>query len=381
MKKETTPADEHKENRGMPEERKAEHRTKRLASLDAFRGLTILGMLLVNNVAVDIFTPRQLTHAPWNGGIYFADLVFPWFLYIVGVSVPFAAASRRQKGVSTRNYIFNVLKRAAMLVFLGCLVDSSIAHTPLFALGVLQLIGLAYLVASLVYLLPLPARLSITAVFLAAHWGAIKYIPIPGIGAGHFAENINLIKYLDHTYLKEIHLKGLISVIPTSALVILGSTIGDLLRKEMKGLRKFLWLATVGIVLMFVGKLWSLDIPFNKPVWTASYILFSAGFGTLVLGFLYLAIDVCRVGFWAFPFVVLGTNAIMAYVVPILVKMYILQGWRWGGSSLSLQDTILGYLSRHYGQLNGGWLYTALYITFWWLILLYMYHKRLFLRV
>ena len=122
----------------------------RLLSLDAFRGLTIAGMLLVNNIALDSRTPAQLTHAPWNGGVRFADVIFPWFLLIVGVAVSYSAASAKKKELSFWRVDLKILGRVLALVFLGCLIDSSLAKRPVFDLNVLQLIGLAYGVASIV---------------------------------------------------------------------------------------------------------------------------------------------------------------------------------------------------------------------------------------
>ena len=149
-------------------------RMPRLVSLDAFRGLTIAGMLLVNNIALDERTPAQLTHAPWNGGIRFADVIFPWFLLIVGVAVPFSAASARTKGTAWWRFSGRVLGRVFALVFLGCLIDSSLLKQPVFDLNVLQLIGLAYGVGSLLYALPIWLRLPVALGLLAGHTALIQ---------------------------------------------------------------------------------------------------------------------------------------------------------------------------------------------------------------
>jgi predicted acyltransferase len=130
--------------------------------------------------------------------------------------------------------------------------------------------------------------------------------------------------------------------------------------------------------------LWNLDLPFNKPLWTASYILYTAGLGCIVLGLLYFVIDVKGWKRWSFPLLVLGMNAILAYVLPIAVKIYIFQGWTLpasGGSALSLQQTALKSLTAWAGSMYGGWLYTCGYILFWWLIILMFYKKKIFLRV
>ncbi len=359
--------------------------TKRLMSLDAFRGLTILGMLLVNNIALDTDTPRNLTHAPWNQGIYFADLIFPWFLFIVGVAITYAAASHIRKGLPLWRYDLKAFSRAASLILLGCLIDSSLAKRPVFDLGVLQIIGLAYLIAALLVELPVSRRMIIAVGLLAMHWAAIRFLPIPGVGSGVFTQNQNLINHLNQTYLMPFHLNGLISVIPTSALALIGTVIGDILRRDELGQRhKTIYLLAGGLVLALIGWLWNLDLPFNKPVWTSSYILFTSGLGSILLGVLYLLIDVRMWRMWAFPLVIFGMNAIAAYVIPILVKVYVLQGWTWkmpDGSTQPLQAAILHACKAHFGGIGGGWTYTASYILVWWLVLLYMYRKKVFLRI
>jgi predicted acyltransferase len=363
----------------------ADTRSRRLASLDAFRGLAIVGMLLVNNVALDTATPRPLTHAPWNGGIYFADLVYPWFLLIVGVAIPYSAASHRARGLPLWRYDLKIIARAAALVLLGCLIESSQYKRPTFDLGVLQQIGLAYLVGAMLCELSVLRRLLVAASFLLAHWAAIRFLPIPGVGAGVFTENTNIIAHFNRLYLQPVSLRGLISLVPMSALVLIGTAIGDSLRREA---RAPIWKATrllaAGAALAGIGWVWNLDLPFNKSVWTASYILYSAGLGAVVLALFYLTMDVTGWKFLGFPLVVFGANAMMAYVTPILVKIDILQEWKWrmpDHSLLPLQDALLQYCFLHAGRIRGGWMYTLGYILFWWLVLLYMYVKRVFWRV
>ena len=358
---------------------------KRLVSLDALRGLTILGMLLVNNVMLDTATPQQFRHAGWNQGVNAADLVFPWFIFIVGVAIPYAAASHRKSGQPAWRYDLKVLSRAATLVLLGCLLDSSIYRRPIFDLNVLQLIGLAYMVAALLYDLPVTRRLMLACGFLLAHWAALRFMPIPGIGKGVFTESHNFVNHINQVYLAQYGLQGLASVVTTSALAMIGTAVGDLLRAEPDNrLRKFGYLMAGGAILALIGWAWNLDLPFNKPLWTSSYVVFAAGLGTLALGVFYLVIDIVGWRAWAFPLVVFGMNAIMAYVAPILVKVYIFRDWTWtmpDGSSLPLGEAIPHWFFGHFGHVNGGWAYTSAYILFWWLVLLQMYRKKVFLRV
>lgn len=354
----------------------------RLLSLDAFRGLTIFGMLLVNNVALSEATPGQWQHARWNEGVTFADFVFPWFLLIVGVAVPYAWASHRKKGFGYGRWLAKALGRALVLLALGCLILSSLAHQPVFALGVLQLIGLAYCVGALCYPLPLAARLALAAALLLGHWALLRFAPLPGVDV--FSEEQNVIAHLNRTYLARYHLNGLVSVIPTGAMVLLGTAFGDVLRSAQNPRRKLSALLVGGLALAAVGWLWSYDLPFNKPVWTASYILYTAGWGAVTLGALFALIDMARFHALAFPFIVFGANAILAYVAPILVKVFILQGWTWpmpDGTNPTLQTALLQAARAHFGPFNGGLAYTFGYIAVWWLVLLVLYRKGIFLRV
>jgi len=353
---------------------------KRLISLDAFRGLTITGMLLVNNIALDYKTPDHLTHAAWNQGVNFADMVFPWFLLIVGVAIPYASESHFKKGFSRLNYIVKAFSRMVTLILLGCLIDSSIIKQPVFGLGVLQLIGLAYFVATMLYGLPQIWRVIFAIAFLVGHWALIRFLPVPGMEPGMFTEENNVIAYINQIYLQPLHLKGLISIVPASAMVLIGTIIGDILRsKDMSEKVKFACMMTLSTGLGLSGWLWSLDLPFNKPVWTASYILYTAGWGIMVMGLLYLVIDIIGWQKWSFPLVVFGVNAILAYVLPIMVKLHVFQEWTLG-ANMSIIQVYLQFCIDNWGRIAGGWVYTLSYIIFWWVILFYFYKKKIFLR-
>ncbi len=359
--------------------------SNRLISLDAFRGLTILGMLLVNNVALDNRTPKQMLHADWSGAVHLADLVFPWFLLIVGVAIPYAAASRHEHGESYWRFVPKVFGRAITLVLLGCLIDSSASHRPVFDLNVLQLIGLAYFVGALIYQLPMALRGLLAAVLLGTHWYILKFMPQPGAATGTFTEAQNAVIYLNQTYLNRFHLSGLVSVIPAAAMVLIGTGLGDLLRRgSLRPWRKFFALCGAGAAMVVLGWLWSRAIPFNKPCWSPSFILYTAGWAALTLAAFYAVLDVQKWRWGALPFLVFGSNAIFAYVAPILVKFYILQGWAWpgpNGKPWPLQTALLHASVVHLGHVRGGIAYTLAYVLVWWTVLFVLYRRKIFLRV
>jgi len=359
-------------------------KSPRLQSLDAFRGLSIVLTLLVSNIALDTATPKQLMHAGWNGGIHLADLVFPWFLFAAGVAIPFSAASAKKKGIPGWRYDLKILSRTAALVALGCLVDSSVQHQPLFTLGVLQIIGLAFLVGAFLYELPLFRRVILAVGMLLAYWAIIKFIPAPGMGAGAFEATHNIIYYLNRTYFSAVGLWGITSVVPTAAMMIIGSVIGDLLRnKTLTEHKRLAMLLIVGVVLVAAGFLWNFSLPYNKPLWTPAYVLMTAGLGTLLLGVLYLIVDAAGWWHWTYPLLVLGANAILAYVMPILVKLLILENWHHNlhGVKMSVEQWFLTVAKTRYGAVPGGWVYTLGYILVWWIVLWFFYRKKVFLRV
>lgn len=362
-----------------------EKKQTRLLSLDAFRGFTILLMLLVNNIALDTFTPRHFTHAAWNQGLNLADFVAPWFLFCVGVAIPFSAASFKKTGEPIWKYDLKILRRGGLLILLGCLIDSSLYNGPVFCLDVLQLIGLAYIIGALLYDLPLFRRMTIAAFLLLGYWAAIKFLPVPGVGAGVFEETKNFVTHLNRTYLDPVNLAGLPSIIPTAALVLIGSAVGDILRRRDRDpMWTVGWLIIVGAILSIGGLIWNTSLGFNKPLWTPSYILLTAGTGSAILGILYLIIDTHGWKKWSFPLIVFGSNAIVAYVAPILVKVLILQKWQVPvahGKTVPLLQHFLDILVNYLGKIPGGWLYTIAYIAVWWVILWQLYRKKIFLRV
>ena len=381
----------------------------RVLALDALRGLVILLMLLVNNLALDTATPTQLAHAPWNGGVRVADLVYPWFLFCVGVAIPFSMAGSRRRGWPAWRVTLRVLSRTAILVLLGCLLDSSLSKRPVLKLGVLQMIGLSYLVGALLYELSAGRRMLVAGALLGLHWMALKLLPIPGVGTGVLAEHDNFVQHLNRTYLEAVHLAGLPSLVPLAALVLIGSVIGDLLRQPRStawlqsprarrqarhpeesegtadpGTHRIASLLVAGVGLLAAAGLWSLSIGFNRLVWAPSFVLLAAATGTVALALLYVLIDTTGWRSWAYPLLVFGSNAVLAYVAPILVKAFILQEWqvRVGpGQLVPVLQWWLDFWVAHAGRIAGGWLYTLSYLAVWWGVLWHLYRKQLFLRV
>lgn len=354
-------------------------KTPRLTSLDAFRGATVALMLLVNNLALDAAkaTPTQLVHAPFGEWARLADLVFPWFLLCAGLSMPFSYRSAKRRGTSYGGWTRKGLGRATGLLLLGMLLDSSVNHRPTFGLGVLQLIGLASLVAALLMPLKPVVRGLIAAGLLGAYGAALAWIPVPTHGRTVLTEHANLVLYLNEVYFRPLGLRGLPSVVPTSALVLMGSLVGEALAKPQGRLRVFL----SGLGLAGVGAGWFLmGHPMAKAIWTAPYILFSGGLGTAIVGVLSALLDGRPWAILTAPLNVFGANPLIAYAGPILVKTLILQNWTISDGR-TIQEAWLETMMTRFGAFEGGWAYTLGYIALTWIVLAWMRRKGMVLRL
>jgi predicted acyltransferase len=357
--------------------------SRRSVALDALRGLTVALMLLVNNVALGPFTPTQLQHAPWSAGIHIADLVFPWFLFCAGTALPFAWASARKRHSSRWDWSRKALQRAVTLFALGCFLTSAINHAPTISLGVLQLIGLAGLIAALLEPERPILRGGIAALLLIGYWAFLRFTPITGLELGTFEPGRNPAANLNQ-WLDPYGLRGLPSLIPTTALMLIASLIGSALQRAAPGSSRFnpsktIRLAIIGLILTTLGGLWNLDLEFNKPHWTPAYILFTAGTAALLLA----AINALETRFDSRPFwalTVFGSNALLGYIAPILFKTWVLQDWRLS-KNINLQDGLLAALVNNLGRVPGGWTYTLGYILACWTVLFWLYRNKIFWRV
>lgn len=370
-------------------ERSGEKRGTRLMALDAFRGLTVALMLLVNNSTLGTATPESFVHARSGHEPTLADFVFPWFLLAVGVAIPFSAAGRVESGQSLWKRIWGAFLRATSLYLVGALIDSSIQHTPYWGLGVLQLIALAYLAGRILYELPFYVRITFIAGCLWWYGWALTDLSVANYSpTGVFTEEHNLVRYLNENLFAPYRLRGVLSVVPTAALVLLGSLVGDTLRYgKWIPMARFFLLLGMGANLAILGSVWGYFLPMNKPFWTPSYIIYVGGWGILVVGLLFFVADIMGGKYWplrlfAYPMVVYGTNALVAYAGAILVKIHILQEWQIivGDKKLTLQQAAITALQQQYGAETGGWVYLIGYLALVWLVCAFLYHRRLFVR-
>ena len=300
--------------------------TGRLISLDVFRGLTVMGMVVVNNPGDwgHIYAPFE--HAEWNGCTP-TDLVFPFFLFIVGVSLAYALADVKQRGEPQNPALAQVLRRAAVLFGLGLLMslyphfDFSVVRI----MGVLQRIALVYLGCSVIYLkTSWRTQAVLLIIFLISYAALLQLLPVPGFGPANLEPTTNLGAWLDRTIFTEPHLwkqsrtwdpEGLLGTLPALGTGLLGVLAAQWLRRpETTAVTTVRGLAAAGVLAALAGLLWNVWFPINKALWTSAYVLFTGGLALLVLAALYWLCDVRGYRRWAKPAVVFGVNAIAVFV-------------------------------------------------------------------
>jgi predicted acyltransferase len=361
----------------------------RLHSLDAFRGLTIAGMILVNNPGSWSHVYAPLRHAEWHGWTP-TDLIFPFFLFIVGVAIPFSFGKRMERGDSRRTLLVHIGRRAAILFGLGLLM----AAYPRFDLGnlrimgVLQRIGLVYLLAALCYLfLARKGRAWVAAGLLLGYWALLTLVPVPGYGPGDLSPEGNLGAFLDRMILggrlwREMwDPEGLLSTLPAVATTLLGIFTGEWLRSSRGSGAKVAGLLAGGVAGISSGLLWGLVFPINKPLWTSSYVLFTAGAGLVLLAFFFWTMDHLKARRWAAPFRVYGMNAIAVFVASgLLAKQMGLT--RVGPEGVSMKSWIYTELFASWaGPLNGSLLFAVAYVLFWLALMWILYRRRIFIKI
>ncbi|MDH4272047.1 MAG: heparan-alpha-glucosaminide N-acetyltransferase domain-containing protein [Candidatus Aminicenantes bacterium] len=364
---------------------------QRLASLDAFRGLTIAGMILVNNPGSEEHVYPPLRHAEWHGWTP-ADLVFPFFVFIVGVSIALAISRRKGEGAGRGDLYFKIFKRSLLIFSLGIVLrlfprfDFETLRIP----GVLQRIALCYLFAALLYVhTGVRGRVGIAVLVLAAYWAVLRFVPVPGYGAGILDYEGNLAGYIDlkflagHLYKPGFDPEGILSTFPAIVTAILGTLAGDWLRSARRNSTKILGLLAAGAGLAGLGLALHPYFPINKQIWTSTFVLFTAGAALLLLAAGYLTIDVLGWRRWAVPLFVFGTNAIAAYVGSILLAKILLWIKVWsGGERINLVSWIYRNAFVPWaGNINGSLAFALGFVLLWLALMTPLYRKKIFIKI
>lgn len=360
--------------------------SQRLTSIDALRGFDMFWIsggqpfvLAVCKVFSDPVPPRldrQFEHVKWEGFVGW-DLIMPLFLFIVGVAMPFSFGRRIEQGEPRSRIYRKVLFRVVVLWILGMVAQGHLlefdAHNLQFYSNTLQAIASGYLIAAIALLhLRTRGQAILTSALLVVYWLLLRFVPTPGYGAGVLTPDGNLAIYIDKALLGRFQdgtpYSWILSSLGFAATVLMGVLAGHLLRSSVPAARKAQWLAGAGLACLLLGGIWSLSFPIIKHIWTSSMVLWSGGWCLLLLALFYWLIDVKGYRRWAFFFVVIGMNAIVAYMAAEVLPMY------------KLSAVFFAGLARHLGPF-GEVLLTGGALGMLWLSLYYLYHNRDFVRI
>jgi predicted acyltransferase len=363
----------------------------RLLSLDAFRGLTIAGMILVNNPGSGHVYP-PLRHAEWHGWTP-TDLVFPSFLFIAGVSIPLALGRRIERGDSAGALLAKVFWRSLAIFAIGLAMRYS-PHLDLTKLripGVLQRIALCYLAAALIFLKTgQRGRVLWVLGLLFGYWLVMSTIPAPGHVAGDLSRAGNLAAYVDralmpgHLYKQDYDPEGLLSTFPAVATTLIGVLAGDWLRSQRSHAEKAVGLLAVGTVGVLLGWIWDAALPINKALWTSSYVVLAGGLALQWLGVFYWLIEIQNCTRWAAPLVIFGRNALAAFVLSGLVARFLplLKVAAPDGSRIPLKR----FLVEHWfaaiaPPMTASLLFSITYVLFWLAVMSLLAWRKIYIRV
>ncbi|MUP37082.1 acyltransferase family protein [Labilibaculum euxinus] len=367
-------------------------KTERLMALDAFRGLTIAAMITVNTPGSWGHVYAPLLHSKWHGCTP-TDLVFPFFLFAVGVAMWFAFGKFDHKLSLEAGR--KILKRTVIIFGIGLLLNAfpfvQVEWENFRIMGVLQRIALAYGIGSLLCLLLSKLRLVfVTLAILLAYWGLIFFLG----GDDPYSLEGNPTMAFDAMILGANHMykgfgvtfdpEGLFSTLPAIATVILGYLSGFLIAstERKKLVAKLLMFGSLGVI---AGLIWNSGFPINKPIWSSSYVIYTAGLALLVLAVMIYLIDILEYKKWAHPFLVFGMNPLFIYVLSgvwVRVIIYLVHFSDQAGNSTT------GYVwlyknafASWAGDMNGSLFFALAHIVVYWLIVLFLYRRKIFIKI
>ncbi len=362
----------------------------RLISLDAFRGITIAAMILVNFPGNEEHVYAPLNHTHWNG-ITPTDLIAPFFLFIVGVAIAFAYTRRLDAGMSPSAIYPKLIGRAVKIYVVGMLLNilglfpdfnfADIRYT-----GTLHRIAIVYLVCGIIFLRTnWKTQAIIAAVILVGYWLAINFIPTPGYGKVMLERDINLAQWIDYKFLPgKLYQgvwdpEGILSTFPSIATGISGMLAGRLLLKVDSREYKVIWLFLLGFISTITGVIWNWVFPLNENIWTSSFVLFTSGLAAMTLAASIFVVDILNLRKGAQFGVIYGSNAIAIYVLADILALLFYE-IKMGGSTLNQHFcnffTSMGsapeFVSMIYAIIYVGVLFIPAYI---------LYKRKIFIKL
>lgn len=360
---------------------------KRLISLDAFRGFTIAAMIMVNNPASWSYIYPPLRHADWNG-ITPTDLIFPFFVFIVGVSITLAYSKRIDSGVPKNPMYKKIISRSIKIFAVGILLwlFPKFSFESIRIAGVLQRIALVFMVCALLFLnTKWKTQTIVAGVLLIGYWLVMVLIPTPGHGKVMLEPGANVAAWIDSKFLpgflwqKTWDPEGLLSTLPAIATGITGMLAGHLILSKTEPERKIIYLFSISFFAFIIGFFWNYIFPINKSIWTSSFVMVSSGLAGMILAASIFFVDILGRTRFTKVGIIFGSNAIAVYVLSDVWRLpfYTLKV---GGSSLNVHWLNM-FESLGWSMKFGSFTYAAMFICFNFIPAWGLYKKKIFIKL
>jgi predicted acyltransferase len=362
-----------------------------VSSVDIMRGITIAGMILVNTAGDFEHVYAPLDHAAWDG-LHVADVVFPFFVFVMGVSLALALSRALELGATRLQLVPKIVRRTLILFALGLLCNTfpSIDLPTIRIPGVLQRIALAYACAAAVLLLVRNSagRAGVAALLVLGYEAMLSFVPVPGFGHGLRTPEGNLVGYVDrlvfpgHLLTPNFDPEGLLSTLPTIATALIGVLCGTWLRESREAGRVIAGLLIVGLLCVIAGIALDPMDPVNKSLWSGSFVLVTAGLGMMCLALLHAVVDVQGWRRWALPFEMLGSNAIVLYVGSTLANTLMIAFVAGPEGELVLKQLINRWIADFAGEPTlGSLLYALAFLAVWTGVAALLWLRRIFIKI
>jgi predicted acyltransferase len=369
--------------------------SSRLLSLDVFRGLTIAAMVLVNNAGNYAYVYPPLKHAEWHGWTP-TDLIFPFFIFIVGVAIPLALQKRVEQGGTQHDLYWKIVRRSLLIFFISLILLHGFPYTlekfsNIRIPGVLQRIAICYFFAAFLFLkTTVRTQAIIAGALLFLYWAAMMLIPVPGFGAGDLSMAGSLASWIDrtllpgHIYRPMYDPEGIFSTIPALSTCLAGVLTGRWLQQKRDPLDKVAGMFGIGALCIVVGYVWDWVFPINKPLWTSSYVVFTAGMALQLLALCMWAIDIKDYKRWAKPFVIFGVNALALYVFSGLLAriLSVIPTTKLDGTPGDLKTWMYEHLFATWlSPINASLGFAIAYVLLWLGLMTILYRRKIFIKV